>query len=512
LPILVTMNVISSVITWAMQQRYRKIDAVRNRPLEIQEKVFAQLLTNAKLTKWGKQHGYKNIKTYREFAEQTPISTYEDLVPWFERIMLGEESALWPGKVTMFSKSSGTTNARSKFIPVTAQSLRDCHYKAGKDMIAVYLANREGTKVLSGKNMALGGSLSRAEENNKIWVGDVSALIMKNLPFWAQYLRTPSLDIALMDKWEEKIEAIANVTINQNISVISGVPTWNIVMLNRILEMSKAQHIHEVWPNLEVFLHGAVSFDPYRELFKKLIPGSQMSYLEIYNASEGFFGLQDDLSLPNEMLLMVDYGVFYEFLPLEELGKDFPKAIPLSEVKMGVNYALVISTNAGLWRYLIGDTVRFTNLSPYRIKITGRTKHFINAFGEELIIENAEQAISKACKQTGAIVNNFTAAPIYLNEAGKGGHEWIIEFDKDPESLLAFNQILDATLRTVNSDYDAKRYQDIALQLPVVRKVPSGTFYSWMKRRGKLGGQHKVPRLSNTREYVDDILAMLEEV
>jgi len=506
------MSLASRAITWFMEQRYRKIDAVRRRPIETQEKVFAQLLTNGKLTRWGKEHGYRQIKTYEAFASRTPISTYEDLVPWFEKTMLGEENGLWPGKVTMFSKSSGTTNARSKFIPVTAQALRDCHYKAGKDMIAVYLANRPGSKVLDGKNMALGGTLNRAIENNKVWVGDISALIMQNLPFWAQYLRTPSLEIALMERWEEKIEAIANATINQNISVISGVPTWNIVLMNRILEMKGASNIHEVWPNLEVFLHGAVNFDPYRGLFQQLMPGSQMSYLEIYNASEGFFGLQDDMSLPNEMLLMLDYGIFYEFIPVEEMAKSHPKVIPLWEVKTGVNYAMVISTNAGLWRYLIGDTVRFTNLSPYRIKITGRTKHFINAFGEELIIENAEVAISKACKLCGGVVNNFTAAPIFLNQAGKGGHEWLIEFEHEPINLAQFTRILDETLREVNSDYDAKRYLDIALQLPTIHSVPQGTFYNWMKSKGKLGGQHKVPRLSNSREFVEEIKAMLRLV
>ena len=493
-----------------MQKRYRKIDAVRNRPLEIQEKVFAQLLTNAKLTKWGKQHGYKNIKTYREFAEQTPISTYEDLVPWFERIMLGEESALWPGKVTMFSKSSGTTNARSKFIPVTAQSLRDCHYKAGKDMIAVYLANREGTKVLSGKNMALGGSLSRAEENNKIWVGDVSALIMKNLPFWAQYLRTPSLDIALMDKWEEKIERMVATTLEENVTSISGVPTWMMILMNRILEKTGASSISEIWPNLEVFLHGAVSFTPYREVFKKLIPNPAMTYLETYNASEGFFGIQDDLSLEGQMLLMLDYGIFYEFVPMEQAHDPFPTALTLDQVEIGKNYAVVISTNGGLWRYRIGDTIRFTSLFPFRIQVSGRTKHFINAFGEEVMIDNAELALARACEKSGAVVVDFTVAPEYMQAGKQGRHEWLIEFSKLPESEEIFVETLDSELRKINGDYDAKRYKDMALLLPRIRVAPVQHFYNWLKSKGKLGGQHKIPRLSNSREYIEPMLAMIQ--
>jgi hypothetical protein len=332
---------------------------------------------------------------------------------------------------------------------------------------------------------------------------------MKNLPIWAQFIRTPGLDIALMNEWEEKLEKMARVTSQENVTSILGVPTWTIVLLQKILEMTGKSHILEVWPNLEIFAHGAVSFTPYRALFQQLIPSPHMNYVEIYNASEGFFGIQDQSGIA-DMLLMLDYGVFYEFIPVEEIDSEYPKTLTLGEVELNKVYALVISTNAGLWRYNIGDTIKFTSLSPYRIRISGRTKHFINAFGEELMVENAEVAITKACQDSGAIISNFTAAPIYMETSGKGGHEWIIEFVKEPASIKQFSQVLDATLRNVNSDYDAKRYKDIALQLPLVHSVQEGTFYQWMKKRNKLGGQHKVPRLSNSREYVDEILSMME--
>ena len=359
--------------------------------------------------------------------------------------------------------------------------------------------------MFAGKGLAIGGSYSVNPYNPETHCGDVSAVIMKNLPAWAQYVRTPSLNIALMSEWEAKIEKIAEVTIKENVTNISAVPTWTIAMLEKILQKTGKKNILEVWPNFEVFFHGAVSFAPYREVFKKLMPSSSIYYVETYNASEGFFGIQDTLD-NNEMLFMLDYGIYYEFIPMEEFGSDSPRTVNLSEVELNKNYAMVITTNAGLWRYLIGDTIRFTSKSPYRIKITGRTKHFINAFGEELIIENAETAIAKACKDTNSVITNFTAAPIYLNEKGKGGHEWVIEFSKVPEDMALFTQLLDQYLKELNSDYEAKRYKSLVLQLPVVHKVNEGAFYTWMKKRGKVGGQNKVPRLSNTREYVDDIL------
>ena len=380
-------------------------------------------------------------------------------------------------------------------------------------MISIHVNNHPDTKLFTGKGLAIGGShqINQYDPQANSYYGDVSAVILKNLPLWAQFVRTPSLDIALMDEWEDKIEKMAEVTSEVNVTSIQGVPTWTIVLLQRIVELKGVGNILEVWPNLEVFVHGAVAFEPYRALFHQLIPSPSMQYMETYTASEGFIGIQDQSGV-HEMLLMLDYGIYYEFMPIEELHKENPKVLTLEQVEVNQNYALVISTNAGLWRYLIGDTVKFTSVNPYRIKVSGRTKHFINAFGEELIIENAEAAITRACKYTGATINNFTAGPMYIEAGNKGGHEWVIEFTQEPENITTFTQQLDQNLKEINSDYEAKRYKDIALQEPVIHSVPPGTFYLWMKKRGKLGGQNKVPRLANNREYLEDILEMMETV
>jgi hypothetical protein len=391
--------------------------------------------------------------------------------------------------------------------------LEDCHFKGGKDLLSIYVNNYSDTKLFDGKGLAVGGShqINEMDPTASSYYGDVSAVIMRNLPPWAQYIRTPSLETALMGNWEEKIEKLARETAKENVTNIAGIPTWTVLLIQRVVEIEKKSNILEVWPNLEVFFHGAVSFSPYRMLFQSLIPSEKMQYWETYNASEGFFGIQDQKN-SEELLLMLDYGIFYEFIPVDELDKENPKALRLSEVELDTNYAMVISTNSGLWRYNIGDTVKFTSKYPYRIKISGRTKHFMNAFGEEVIVENAEAAITRACEITGAVIDNFTAAPIYLKEGNKGRHEWIIEFKVQPSSHEEFTRILDETLRSINSDYDAKRSQNLALIAPKVHNAEEGTFYNWMKRRGKLGGQNKVPRLANSREYVDEILKMMEEV
>jgi len=478
--------------------------------MEVQENEFKKLIIAAKKTEWGKKFGYSNINSIKEFQNRVPISGYEDIYPFIERMMNGEQNILWHSPIRWFSKSSGTTNSRSKFIPVSVESLRKTHIQGGKDLIALYTHNKPDTKIFTGKGLSIGGSLQQHLPGSDIYTGDVSAIMMKNLPMWAQFARTPNLDVALMGEWESKIKKMAEITVNQNVTSILGVPTWTIVLLQQILEISRKENVLEIWKNFEVFCHGAVSFDPYRELFnKKFFPSNSISYMEIYNASEGYFGLQDRLSVP-DMLLMLDYGIFYEFIPIEEEQKDFPKALTIDEVEAGKNYAIVISTNAGLWRYKIGDTVKFTSVKPYRIKISGRTKHFINAFGEEVIVENADVAVTEACKKTNAVIANYTAAPVYMQHGKRGGHEWIIEFAQEPSNMQDFIHTLDSKLRAVNSDYDAKRYKDMALQIPIVHQVPKGTFYNWMKKRNKLGGQHKVPRLSNSREYVDEILSMLE--
>jgi hypothetical protein len=507
------MGLINSILTWVMKKRIHQIELFMKYPHDVQDEIFKKLIQEAQQTQFGTQYGFSDIESYEQYCERVPIHTYEKMYPYIERLMRGEQNILWPSEIKWFSKSSGTTSHRSKFIPVSEEALAECHFKGGKDLISIYLNNFPDTKLFDGKGLAVGGShqINEYDSSASSFYGDVSAVIMQNLPPWAQFIRTPSLETALMGNWEEKIEKMAKETAKESVTNIAGVPTWTVLLIQRIVELEKKNNILEVWPNLEVFFHGAVAFKPYRNLFESLIPKSNMRYWETYNASEGFFGIQDQ---PNseELLLMLDYGIFYEFIPMEELDAERPKAIRLHQVELGKNYALIISTNAGLWRYNIGDTVRFTSLSPYRIKISGRTKHYINAFGEEVIIENAEAAITKACELTGAIIDNFTAAPVFLEKGKRGGHEWIIEFKVKPQHQDEFTKILDDTLRQLNSDYDAKRNHDLALVGPKVNSVPEGTFYNWMKKRGKLGGQNKVPRLFNSREYVDDILSMISEV
>lgn len=504
------MDIINSILTWVMKKRIHDIELFIKYPHDVQHELFKKLLAEARNTEFGKKYGFRNITSYEQYKERVPVHAYEDLFPYIERLMRGEQNILWPSEITWFAKSSGTTNARSKFIPVSSEALEDCHFKGGKDLISIYVNNYPDTRMFTGKGLTIGGShqINEFDPNANSYYGDVSAVIIKNLPLWAQFIRTPSMDVALMDKWEEKIEKMARVTSEENVTNLVGVPTWTILLIQRVVEITGAKNILEVWPDLEVFFHGAVAFEPYRELFKKLIPSDSMNYCETYNASEGFFGIQDQKD-STELLLMLDYGIFYEFIPFEDLDKENPRTLPLEQVEVGKNYAMLISTNAGLWRYNIGDTVKFTSVNPYRIRISGRTRHFINAFGEEVIIENAETAITKACKETGAVIDNFTAAPIYFDEGSKGGHEWIIEFRQRPDDQEKFNRVLDETLRQINSDYDAKRYQDMALLPPVIHSVEEGTFYQWMKKRNKLGGQNKVPRLSNNREHIDDILAMI---
>ncbi len=503
------MALINSILTWVMKKRIHEVELFMKHPIEVQQELFEKLLKQARDTEYGTKFEFKSIQTSEEFAQRVPVVTYETLFPYISRIMKGEQNLLWPSEIRWFAKSSGTTNAQSKFIPVSSEALEECHFKGGKDLISIYVNNHPTSRLFDGKGLAIGGSqqINEYDPHANSYYGDVSAVIMKNLPLWAQFVRTPSLEIALMEEWEEKIERMARATADENVTSISGVPTWTILLLRRILEIKGKSSIAEVWPNLELFVHGAVAFAPYKSLFQALIGRPDMNYLETYNASEGFFGIQDQ-SESDELLLMLDYGIYYEFIPFKHVGEENPPTLTLKDVKLGETYALVISTNAGLWRYQIGDTVKFTSTNPYRIKITGRTKHFINAFGEEVVIENAEYAVTKACEHTAAEITNFTAGPIYLGSGNKGGHEWIIEFAQQPNDLEVFISTLDETLKDINSDYQAKRYKDMALMAPVVHSVPQGTFYQWMKKRGKLGGQNKVPRLSNNREFLDDILQM----
>lgn len=498
------MAILDSVLQWLIKKRIHQIELFKKYPFEVQDELLKKLINTAKNTEWGKKYDYRSIDFVTTFKERVPVSRYEELKPVIDRLRMGEQNLLWPEEVKWFAKSSGTTAGKSKFIPVTDSAIEECHYKAGKDLLSIYFDINPESEFFNGKSLVMGGSGEIQEvSNTSFYEGDLSAILMSNLPFWAQFKRTPSLQIALMDEWESKLELMAESTKDHDVSSISGVPSWTLVLLKRILYKSGKTNLLDIWPNLEVFFHGGVNFEPYREQFRQIIPSDKMIYLDTYNASEGFFAIQDQLRT-DEMLLMLDYGIFYEFMPVSEIGKEFPKTYQLSEVSIGVNYALVISTNAGLWRYLIGDTIRFTSLNPFRIKITGRTKNYINVVGEEIIIDNAEKAMLMACSKTEAIITEYTAAPNFDNTTIS--HQWLIEFNKEPDNIEFFSEVFDNALKSVNSDYEAKRYHDLVLKKPVITIVPQGTFYTWMKKRDKLGGQNKVPRLSNDRIYVEEIL------
>lgn len=501
------MSLIDSVFHWFIKKRIHQIELFMKYPHDVQNELLKKLISTAKDTEWGKKYDYRNIHTAEQFARKVPVSTYESLKPIIDRLRLGEQYLLWPEEVKWFAKSSGTTAGKSKYIPMTESAIEECHYKGGKDMLSMYFNLYPGSNMFEGKSLVMGGSGVVQEVSNATYYeGDLSAILMQNLPFWAQFRRTPSIEIALMDEWESKLELMAESTADHDVRSIAGVPSWMLVLLNKILKKSGKSNLKEIWPKLEVFFHGGVKFDPYRDQFNSLIDPEGMVYFNTYNASEGFLGIQDQKD-SDDLLLMLDYGIYYEFMPTSELTKENPKTYPISEVVEGVNYALIITTNAGLWRYLIGDTVTFTSTSPYRIRITGRTKNFINVVGEELIIDNAEKALVIACAKTGAVVNEYTAAPIYKDNDMT--HQWLIEFEKEPADKEFFGEAFDNALKSLNSDYEAKRYQNLILNAPVINVLPKGSFYKWMKKRDKLGGQNKVPRLSNERKYVDEILAML---
>lgn len=469
-----------------------------------------KLLRKAENTEWGKKYDYKSIRSYEEFRQRVPVQTYDDIKPWVERIRAGEKNIIWPSEIRWFAKSSGTTNDKSKFLPVSKESLQDIHYKGGVDAVAMYLRMNPNSRFFSGKGVILGGSHRSNDNSGHGLVGDLSAILIQNVSPAVNYLRVPRKKIALMDEWEAKIEAIANNTIKANVTSLSGVPSWFLVLIKRILEKTGKQTLEEVWPNLEVFFHGGVSFNPYREQYKQIIHSPEMHYVETYNASEGYFGTQNDLS-DSSMLIMIDYGIFYEFIPLEDVDSENPRVYSLSEVELNKNYAMLISTSSGLWRYMIGDTVKFTNNKPYKFVITGRTKHYINAFGEELIIDNAEKGLTKACAETGAQVKEYSAAPVFMDGNAKCRHQWLVEFAKMPDSVERFANVLDITLKEVNSDYEAKRWKDIALQPLEVIIARDGLFHDWLKEKGKLGGQHKVPRLSNVRDHIEEMLVLNEK-
>ena len=498
--------IINSIASWVLKQRIHQIELFLKYPNEVQEELLMSLIRSSENTVLGKQYDFNSVRTYHTFQERVPVSTYEDLEPLIERTRRGEQNVFWNEPIKWFAKSSGTTNAKSKFIPVSSQALEDCHYKAGKDLLCLYLNNNEDSQLFTGKSLRLGGSKQLYEDNNTFF-GDLSAILIDNMPFWAEFSSTPSNKTSLMSEWETKLLAIVNETKTENVTSFAGVPSWMMVLLNKVLEETGKTNLFEVWPNLEVYFHGGVSFDPYREQYKNILPKADFKYYEIYNASEGFFAIQD-LNNSNDLLLMLDYGIFYEFIPMDTFGTPNQKIIRLAEVELNKNYAVVITTNSGLWRYMIGDTVRFTSLKPYRIRVTGRTKHHINVFGEELMVENTDQAIAKTCQETNSEVVEYTVAPIFMNGKEKGAHEWIIEFRKKPEDLSKFGQLLDENIQSLNSDYEAKRYNNMTLNQLVINVARTNLFYDWLKNQDKLGGQHKIPRLSNQREYLDQLLSL----
>ena len=497
-------TIINSIASWILKKRIHQIELFTKYPIEVQEEILFGLLRSAENTVLGKKYEYNSIKNYRTFNERIPVSTYEELEPYIEQTRQGAQNIFWNSNIKYFAKSSGTTNAKSKFIPVSSEALDNNHYKASKDLLCMYLNNNEDSQLFTGKSLRLGGS-KELYENNNTFFGDLSAILIDNMPMWAEFSSTPSNKTSLMSDWETKLPAIIKESSLENVTSLAGVPSWMMVLLNKTLEENKKTNILEIWPNLEVYFHGGVSFDPYKEQYKNLFPKSDFKYYEIYNASEGFFALQDRND-SNELLLMLDYGIFYEFIPIDTFGKDNQKVIPLSEVEIGKNYALVITTNSGLWRYLIGDTIRFTSLNPFRIKVTGRTKHHINVFGEELMVENTDSALAKTCATLNCEILDYTVAPIFMEGKEKGAHEWIIEFKKHPENIENFTELLDKNLQEVNSDYEAKRINNMTLNKLVLHVANENLFYNWLKKNDKLGGQHKIPRLSNSRNYLEELL------
>lgn len=496
------MSIRNSLAAWFLKKRIHQIELFLKYPHDVQNEWFEKLIDMAEDTAWGEKYDYKSLKSVEDFKSRVPINDYSSLQPYIERARKGEVSVLWPGEVPWFAKSSGTTSGKSKYIPVTEDSLEECHYQGGKDLLALYYIHYPESQVLAGKNIGVSGT-TQLESDSDAFTGDLSAILIDNMPFWAQMACTPDLSVSMMDNWENKLDLIVKHTLVEDVRTLSGVPSWMLVILRRVLEASGKSNISEVWPNFELVIHGGVNFKPYRQQFEDILP-KHTHYLETYNASEGFFGIQDQVG-QSDMLLMLDYGIYYEFLPMGELDKDFPKSLSLDEVELGVNYALVISTNGGLWRYLIGDTIVFTSKYPYRIRITGRTKSFINAVGEELIVENADYAIEVACSKTNSVISEYTVAPIYFNGKQNATHQWALEFEKQPQDIAMFMDILDNALKSKNSDYEAKRYHDIILRPPEIKVLERGSFMAWLKQNNKLGGQNKIPRLSNDRDFVEEL-------
>lgn len=498
--------IINSIASWVLKQRIHQIELFLKYPNEVQEDLLLNLIRNCEETVIGKKYDFASVKSYQTFIDRVPVSSYEDLEPMIEETRKGYQNIFWHSPIKWFAKSSGTTNAKSKFIPVSNEALEDCHYKGSKDLLAMYLHNNPDSGLFLGKSLRLGGS-SQIYANNNTYFGDLSAILIENMPLWAEFSSTPCNKTSLMSEWETKLAAIIQETKNENVTSFAGVPSWMLVLINRMLQEEGKTNLLELWPNLEVYFHGGVSFEPYREQYQKIIPKTEFKYYEIYNASEGFFAIQDQ-NFSSDLLLMLDYGIFYEFIPMDTFGTSDEKVVRLAEVELDKNYAVVITTNSGLWRCMIGDTVRFTSLNPYRIRVSGRTKHFINVFGEELMVENTDRALAETCKRLQCEIKDYTVAPIFMQDKEKGAHEWMIEFAQKPESIEAFARLLDETLQSLNSDYEAKRYNNMTLNPLKVNVARENLFYDWLKERNKLGGQNKIPRLSNQRDYLEQLLGL----
>lgn len=494
---------LNTVTTWFLKKRMHQIELFKKYPLEVQNEVLINLLKNAENTEFGKKYNFNSIKDYSSFSNNIPLTDYENFLKYIERSIKGESNIFWSSAIKWYAQSSGTTNSVSKFIPVSKESLEECHYKAGKDVLCLYVNNNKDSNLFSGKSLRLGGS-KKLYENNNNYFGDLSAILIDNLPLWAEMLSAPNNEISLMDKWDEKIKAIINSTLNENITSLAGVPSWMLILLNNILEERNETTIKDIWGNLEVYFHGGVNFDPYINQFKSVL-GDGVRFYETYNASEGFFAIQDRND-HNDMLLMLDYGIYFEFETLDNKLKS--KIINLSKVKLDTNYAMIISTNAGLWRYKIGDTIKFTSLDPFRIKITGRTKSFINAFGEELIIENAENALNKTLLKHKSRIVEYTVAPSFISKKDSGCHQWLIEFEKKPLNISKFCEDLDKYLQELNSDYKSKRFKNITMKRLEIIVAKEKLFFEWLKFKNKLGGQNKIPRLCNDRMIIEELIKL----
>ena len=497
---------INSIASWFLKKRMHQIELFIKYPNEVQQDVLNGLIDSAKDTFIGKKFDFSSINCYKDFSEKVPVFSYEEFSDKIELARKGENNIFWSSKIKWFAKSSGTTNAKSKFIPVSDESLQDCHYAAGKDLLCMYFNNNPNSQLFTGKSLRLGGSKSPYEKNGTFY-GDLSAILIDNMPFWAEFSSTPSNRISLMEDWDKKIDKIISESLNENVTSLAGVPSWMLVLLNRILEKSEKKYISDLWPNLEVYFHGGVSFKPYLNQYMDIINKESMQFYEIYNASEGFFAIQYENN-SNELLLMLDYGIFYEFIPMKLYGTKNEKIIPLYEVEKDVNYAILITTNAGLWRYKIGDTVKFTSTSPYKIIITGRTKHYINVFGEEVIIENTDNVINKLSSKYDLQIIDYTVAPVFMNKNKKGAHQWFIEFKKPPSKKINLSEVIDHELRQENSDYDAKRFNSFTLKKPEVIISKKGVFLKWLEINNKLGGQNKIPRLSNERKFIESLMKL----